>query len=367
VTETKRKPLKVVQYVWINNQHVLALTSSLRGVGIDALKSQPRIKTIAALVLAGPVAPLFYRALGYRVMHIHWTSGQFRPPRPKGRLANQFFYRWFQLFLAVTRISGIKLVWTAHNFLPHEPVFNDDVTARRLLAKRCDAVIALNQENFDSIREAFAPRNLVLIQAAEPALTPSLGRAEIRAKLQIGNEQLNFSALGHVRPYKGADLFLKAVLELKSTNVFSVAGAAGSDGYSREIQDLAQQIIDSGKQIRLQLNFLADDELGNLLLATDFLVCPFRQISNSGFINLAMEMGVPMILPDLPSLGWVPKPAAIWFDSQNPIPALAVAIETAQGLSASEREAMKNAGINFMQGRDWPSYVKAHVALYQSL
>ena len=367
MTETKRKPLKVIQYVWINNQHVLALTSSLRAVGVDAVKSQPRIKTMAALVLAGPAAPLFYRALGYRVMHIHWTSGQFRPPRPKGRLANQFFYRWFQLFLIVTRISGIKIVWTAHNFLPHEPVFNDDVTARRLLAKRCDAVIALNQENFDAIRAAFAPRNLVLIQAAEPALTPSLSREEIRAELQIGNAQLNFAALGHVRSYKGADLFLKAVLELKSSNVFSVAGAAGSDGFSREIQELAKQVIDSGKQMRLQLEFLADDDLGNLLLATDFLVCPFRQISNSGFINLAMEMGVPMILPDLPSLGWVPKDTAIWFDSQNPIPALAGAIEIAQALSISEREAMKDAGIKFMHGRDWPSYVDAHVALYHNL
>lgn len=322
---------------------------------------------IAAMVLLGPLAPLLYRISGYQVIHIHWTSGQFRPPRPKGHLANKFFYIWFRFFLGMVKICGIKLVWTAHNFLPHEPVFNDDVAARRLLAKRCDTVIALNQENFAAINEAFSPKKLVLIQAAEPALFPSCSRQEIREALQVGDNQLNFAALGHVRPYKGADIFIESLLQVQSENAFTVAGAPGSEEFSSQIQNLAKKVTESGKQLRVQLNFLTDDELGNLMLATDFLVCPFRQISNSGFVNLAMEMGIPMILPDLPSLAWVPKDAAIWFDAKSPVPALARAIEQAEKLTVAQREEMKVAGTNFMKDRNWPAYVNAHIALYETL
>jgi hypothetical protein len=80
-----------------------------------------------------------------------------------------------------------------------------------------------------------------------------------------------------------------------------------------------------------------------------------------------MEMGVPMILPDLPSLAWVPKDAALWFDSKSPVPALARAIEQAEKLTLVQRDEMKVAGTNFMKGRNWPSYVNAHIALYKTL
>lgn len=361
------KHLKVLQYVWINNQHVLALTSSLRNEEVFAAKSKPRIKKIALMVLFGPLNPVIYRILGFQIIHIHWTAGQFRPPRPKGALANKFFYLWFKFFLRMVKICRLKLIWTAHNFLPHEPVFNDDNAARRLLAKYCDAVIALNQENFDAIARAFSPKKLVLIEAAEPALVPSDSRQEVRNSLKVGEDQLNFAALGHVRPYKGADIFLESLIQMQSKSFFVVAGAPGSEEFAAKIQGLANRVIESGKQLNLQLDFLSDAQLGNLMLATDFLVCPFRQISNSGFVNQAMEMGVPMLLPDLPSLNWVPRNAAIWFDANNPVPALAQAIERAEQLTTAERDEMKAAGTNFMKNRNWSSYVAAHISLYKSI
>lgn len=267
----------------------------------------------------------------------------------------------------MVKICRLKLVWTAHNFLPHEPVFNDDLAARSLLVKHCDAVIALNQENSNDIAKSFSPKKLVLIPAAEPALVPTQSRQEVRCALQVGEDQLNFAALGHVRPYKGADVFLESLLLLQSKSSFVVAGAPGSEDFAGKIQSLADRVVESGKQLHMQLDFLTDAQLGNLMLATDFLVCPFRQISNSGFVNQAMEMGIPMLLPDLPGLAWVPKDAAIWFDANNPLPALAKAIERAEQLTTAERDQMRVAGSNYMKSRNWLSYVDAHVSLYKSL
>ena len=51
---------------------------------------------------------------------------------------------WFGVFLASAHAAGIKIVWTAHNLLPHEAVFDDDMAARRVLATEADAIIALS-------------------------------------------------------------------------------------------------------------------------------------------------------------------------------------------------------------------------------
>lgn len=345
---------------------MVSLVAGISSSGIATKKSEPKLSKIALLVLLSPIAPLYYRLLGYRIMHIHWVSGQFRPPRPKGALADKFFYLWHNLFFFGLKISGLYLVWTAHNFLPHDKVFPDDIAARKLLARNCDCVIALNEENFSAIQNSFAPKKLVLISAAEPSLVPTKDYDTVRSELQIIDGQLNFSALGHVRPYKGPDIFLKAVSLLQSENVFTLAGSASEGPFKTEILALSD-LVRAQHKLNLNLNFLSDHELANLLLATDFLVCPFRQISNSGFVNLAMQMGVPLILPNLPSLTWVPRDAAVWFDAELGHEGLAAAISQAEILSKAAREHMSQAGKDFMQGKTWDDYIAAHVGLYQEL
>lgn len=366
MAKSKQDLKKVIHYVWINNQHLLSLVSALSGSGIVSKKSQPRISTIALLVLLSPLAPIYYRLLGYRIMHIHWVSGQFRPPRPKGAFADRFFYIWHRLFFVGLQISGLKLVWTAHNFLPHDKVFIDDLAARNLLIRNCDCVIALNEEIFSALNETFSPKRMVLISAAEPPLVPTVSKEIARKELNIAEGKLNFSALGHLRHYKGPDIFLRAVLALQSENVFTLAGLAEDGSFKNEILELTE-LVAAEHKLNVNLSFLSDAALANHLLATDFLVCPFRQISNSGFINLAMQMGIPLILPNLPTLGWVPKDAAIWYESILAHEALAVAISQAELLPKEIREAMGLVGKEFMQGKTWDDYISTQVALYEDL
>lgn len=343
-----------------------SLVFSLSAQGIQAVKSKPRIPVLAVLVLLSPLAPIFYRIIGYQVIHIHWTAGQFRPPRPRGKFANQFFYHWFQLFLVMVKISGMKLVWTAHNFMPHEPVFNDDFAARRLLAKRCDAVVALNHENFAAIEKTFSPRNLVLIPAAEPPILPTISKHDMRVNLGINPNDLHFAALGHIREYKGPDIFLKAILQLQADNFFTLAGSAVDNEFTKEIRELSDR-VKIKHNLNLDLRFLSEDELANLIIATDFLICPFRQISNSGIINLGLQVGIPLILPDLGSLSWVPRGAALWYPVEEGEQGLAKAMRLASILSESERQAMSAAASSSDYGISWGSYVQQTGNLYKSL
>ncbi len=367
MTDSASPKLKVIHYVWINNSHVVALVSSLQSLGINASKSSPKVSKLIFQILLGPIMPIWYRLHGIQIIHLHWVAGQFKPMRFRSRFVNQFFYLWYLLFLKVCRTINLKVVWTAHNFLPHEPVFNNDLMARKHLVENSDTVIALNEEILESIKSNFRPRNIKLIWAAEPKISLELNRESNHTSHKSGNHQLNFSAIGHVRPYKGPDIFLRAINGLQSSSRFSVAGATNDAIYESEISELAKLAIASGIDLEVNLKFLSDSELSDHFMKADFLVCPFRQISNSGIINLAMDNGIPLILPDLPSLGWVPRAAALWFDGESAETGLRQSILTAETLSIDARNAMSEAGREFMKPRGWDNYVAEHIKVYRNL
>src|SRR3954452_17492458 len=53
------------------------------------------------------------RMAGARLVHLHWV---FAFTLPFGRRVTQ---QWFGLLLRVIGLLGLRLVWTAHNVLPH--------------------------------------------------------------------------------------------------------------------------------------------------------------------------------------------------------------------------------------------------------
>src|SRR5688572_30291023 len=60
-------------------------------------------------------------------IHIHWPSFLYQKPRALDSLLG---FARFVLLLALARLCGLRLVWTAHNLYPHErsrPAFLDQL------------------------------------------------------------------------------------------------------------------------------------------------------------------------------------------------------------------------------------------------
>lgn len=364
--ESKSK-VAVLHYVWIDNIHVNRLVAALNDSGLRVKKSRARISKVGLIILLSPIYPLIYRAVGYRILHIHWMRGVFRPPSPQGKYADKFFYSWYKVFMLITRLVNLKVVWTAHNFLPMEHLFEDNLAARKHLVQHCSAVIALSNSVATRITNELGVKNVVIIPAAEPTLVPTESRNTSRKNLQVGENQKLFSAIGHMKPYKGPDIFLQSILLQECENRFLLSGAIDDSEFVAQVIELAETVKTRGHSLETNFSFLSDSELANVLQASDFLVCPFRDISNSGFINLALAAGTPLILPDWKSLDWVPRKAAIWYPTGGGAEALATAINYASSLDSSECELISQAGREFMKTRGWDNYVLQHSLLYQNL
>jgi len=360
---SKPKP-RCLHYVWFKSIHVNSLVATLSRFGFESVKSEPKLNSSFLLILFSPIYPFWYRISGLQIIHIHWVAGQFARTRFKSKFARRFFYIWYRFFLLSIRVSGLKLVWTAHNFLPHEPIFRDDRKARQNLISACDAIICFDLQSKEKLIEAFSAQNLTIIAPAEPVVLSNQSVADTRAELGIKGNSLHFLALGHIREYKGPDLFLEAAIQARISGHATVAGSPGEPELMAKLATLSGELTTREIANSLKFSFLSESEFGNLLYSADFLVCPFRRISNSGIVNNAMELGIPLILPDLASLNWVPRASALWYDSKNEVSGLANALKIAEQLSSREIDSMKDSSKNYMKDRSWDNYVSRYIEVY---
>lgn len=364
---TQNKRLKVLHYVWWNNAHVREIVRDMQQLGIDARQSKAVIPTSIARIILSPLYPLGYRLLGYRIVHLHWIAGHFRPSTSRSMLMSYVYNIWYKLFLLMAKISGLKIVWTAHNVTPHDRIFPNDEKARQFLIQHCDLVFALNQTSKTLLESEFNGTNVLLIPVAEVIPKPTESREETRKALGVGNDEVLYSHLGHIRPYKGTDRFLQAMNDEQQGVKYLICGAPGPIKFMEYIHSLRNQAIAKGADLIYREEFVSDAELANLIQASDFLVCPFEKINNSGFVNLAFATGTPLILSDIPGLSWVPRDAVIWIEPQNDIASLLHTISQALKLSGEELLSMVSQGQRFADGHEWSDYVQAQTQAYKSL
>ena len=110
------------------------------GVRIRYLGELTPSHTVNLLLLPAELA--WHRMAGTRVVHLHWVFPFTLPGARRFPVLRRLGQAWFLLWLRACRALGLRLVWTAHNVLPHAPVFADDVAARRALVRASDLVLA---------------------------------------------------------------------------------------------------------------------------------------------------------------------------------------------------------------------------------
>jgi glycosyltransferase involved in cell wall biosynthesis len=309
------------------------------GVEVSYLGQLTPSRTLNLFLL--PVEVAVRRMVGARLVHLHWVFTFAFPGSQRFRVMRQVAYVWFLVWLRVCRILGMHLVWTAHNVLPHTPVFADDAAARRALVEASDLVLAHSQSALTELAAlgAIPHRSAVIrhgpiapARSAEPQTIPATGRQERR-----------FLFFGHVHHYKGVDDLLAAFLAMLDDVSASlmVAGQCHDPRLRSRLHSLARK---GGTAITLRLERIPEEEASKLLGAADVVVLPFRQVTTSGSAMLALSHGRPLIVPALPGLADLPDQAVVRYNGEPT--ALADALKdlacaddkTLAGMSAAARD-----------------------------
>ena len=320
-------------------------------------------------LLLSPVLLVWYRVRGFRILHIHWLF-QFSLPwareQPWARLAMDV---WFRLYLFVAVHLGYEIVWTAHDLLPFDQVFSDDVRARDLLIAKTRAIVALSNASAVELRSLGAKNVYVIPFGSYLVPYPvNFSRDDARSSLGFSATDVVVTLMGRIERYKGADLLLMAIQRLPSTSKIKVmiVGSCIDDVYRDELVRLAEAC--KGRAI-LNLEWVPEDQLARYLQSSDFAAFPFRDITNSSSIILAESFGLPVVIPDLRMLGDVPVDTAIRYapESEPETDSLLAALVKAEQLSESEYHDMSAAATTWAHSSDWSSVSRQTIDVYASV
>lgn len=315
-----------------------------------------------------PVVMLAARAAGVRLLHLHWTFHLVPPWAGRFRLARRVFRWWFAATLVLVNAIGLRIVWTAHNVLPHAPVFDDDARARRVLVRRCAGIVALTPAVADEVRSEFGPECAVTTIPHGPFAAvygPVPSQADARHRLCLPAEGGLVVHAGRVHRYKGV-LGLVTALECCPPDLRPAVVIAGECSDDALAADLRRRCLALGRRVQLRLDPLNDDDLVAYLRAATVVALPFERVSTSGSLLFAMGLAAPCVVTACPELADVPDEAVIRVARNDPA-ALGSALRKALGLPPTDLDGIGQRAQSFVDGRSWASIAQAHADLFASV
>lgn len=331
-----------------------------RAVQVYYLGEVTRSQTVNVFLL--PIETVLWRIRGARFIHIHWVYVFMLPVASRFPISRWAAQLWFVLWLYTCRLLAMRIVWTAHNVLPHEQVFADDARARRALVKASALVVAHSSSALDELAAfgAVAANTTTIqhgpIEPTRPAETLRVPGSD------EGSRQFLF--LGRVQEYKGVEGLLNSFVALPShiDARLLVAGQCYDRALEGRLRRLAEM---SGERVGVRFEYIPDEEVTHLLSASDVVILPYRQITTSGSVMLALSHGRPLIVPRLPGLADLPDEAVCRYDGSDN--GLTAAIIHLAEVDKGSLEAMSAAAIKYSSSITWWEMAEIMLAQMNSL
>ena len=295
-----------------------------------------------------PFETIYRRLYGAQILHIHWVY-EFTFSRASRFIVIRWIAEaWFFLWLQVCRLSGVHLVWTLHNVLPHQPVFANDIRARRALVRASALVFAHSEVALEELAALGAlPKKTAIINHGP--IEPMFPAESLRLP-GSGDGPRRFLFLGRILEYKGVDDLLRAFAMLPpDVNAkLLVTGQCDDSALRSRLRDLAER--PSGDVV-LRFERVPDEDVTRLFADADAVVLPFRRITTSGSAMLALGHGRPLIVPRIPGLDLLPDDAVLRYDVSDE--GLVEAIMRLASADSSILAAMSASALGFTSSMSW--------------
>jgi len=270
------------------------------GVAVCVVGEEPRENESAIRKALCRIA--YYRALLASLYRFRGTPVHFT-----GQLRNRLLLVEALLLMPALRVLSGRLIYTAHNALPHDRTRAPLIRAlyrfvyrmpHRIVAhSSATATRLVNELGCDPERVTTAPIGL-----NEEVDGSGISRAGARQSLGIPEDVPVALFLGKARPYKGLDLLVAAWDDVHTSGPRLYARGAAPDSAHRT--EVVQRIANARSRDRIEWRQRAasNHELATWLEATDLVVLPYREVDQSGVVMLCLRFGAPMVSTDIGSL-----------------------------------------------------------------
>ncbi len=227
-----------------------------------------------------------------------------------------------------------KIICIADNIIPHEKRIGDK-SFTKYFTKSIDGFVTMSKKVLEDLKHFSSKPAQQIQHPLYDNFGEIISKEEARKYLNLNQDENIVLFFGFIRKYKGLDLLLEAMAELKKSTKYEVGTTNNEKQETRnEIKLLiAGEFYEDRKQyddlieeygikdsLILRTDFIQDSEVKYYLCAADFVIQPYRNATQSGVTPLAYHFEKPMLvtnvggLPDLVpdrEVGLIAEPNAI--------------------------------------------------------
>ena len=194
-----------------------------------------------------------------------------------------------------------KIVHTIHNVYSHETskASKREEYRKRMVRmdKSIDHYIVHTESTAKEVEPLFSIDRSRITVVPHGIFKPNYQLHQNAPKTSNGKKTIIF--YGFNRRNKGADILIDAVRQLSDeyrNKVRVLIAGMTADDY---LQELQAKVGDADVDFRP--TFIPDDELYEMIESSDLIALPYREISQSGVLLLALYFRKPLLISDLPS------------------------------------------------------------------
>jgi len=177
-------------------------------------------------------------------LHLHWPSFGYYSPRVS-TLRNWLRLGRYLTLLALLRLRGVRIAWTAHNLYPHDGGPSAlHHAGRAVLTRLCTLILAHGPTAATIItsRLGVPPAKIRegLIGNWIDHYPNDVPREEGRAELGLAADHFTFLFIGLIRPYKNIEGLIESFSRLEGERLrLVIAGGVLDPEYQETIERLA--------------------------------------------------------------------------------------------------------------------------------
>lgn len=213
--------------------------------------------------------------------------------------------QWFQFspvdyhYLKKLKKHHIKLVVSVHDILP----FNEkkyDMPYHKRIYGLCDHIIVqakTNIDRFDELFPEYKEKVSFIPHGHFLDFANIYDKQAARNHLDLPSDKTIMLFFGQIKKVKGVGVLLEAFGKLKErrNDLFLViAGSVWKDDFA-PYQEIIEKYHLTKKQLKTDIRFIPDEEIGYYYSACDFAVMPYLDVYQSGVIHLVYAYSKPAV------------------------------------------------------------------------
>ena len=263
----------------------------------------------------------------------------------------------------MVRKSGVKVLAITDNVIPHE-TRPGDVAFAKYFIKACDGFVTMSKAVMKDLEKfTSTSHKKYLLHPLYTSFGEKLNKADARRALDLPVDKQLILFFGLIRNYKGLDMLLDAMNELKSNKNINLVIAGEFYEDKQPYLDLIKK-YGIEDQVILHGKFIANEDVKLYFSAADLVTLPYRSATQSGVTQVSFHFEVPTLVTNVGGLGEIIPDKVAGYVVEPNGKAIAEGIKDyfENNRMSSFTEGMKKE----KQKYDWKIFVDEVIDLYHS-